>query len=122
MHNSILILLAAIALAGCSFDLDAVPPPGEDGLVDSAVADLKKTPDQARPDMTKPDRGTKDLGKPDLIKPDLMKPDTAPKKCTGPKDCADNIACTDDNCDGNGKCANPIKSGFCLIGGKCHAT
>jgi len=35
--------------------------------------------------------------------------------------CVDGLSCTEDNCDEAGdKCANPIKTNNCLIGGKCQ--
>jgi len=34
--------------------------------------------------------------------------------------CGDGLGCTDDKCDGKGGCTNPMKAGWCLIGGKCY--
>lgn len=121
MHSSIWISLGVVALAGCSFDLDAVPPPGEDGPLDSAIADLVK-PDLVKLDLDNQDQGKNpDQGSQDLDSPDMMKPDTALKKCSGPKDCSDSLDCTEDKCDGSGVCTNPIKDGKCLIAGMCYA-
>ncbi len=44
--------------------------------------------------------------------------------CDGETDegtCADGIACTDDVCQDDGKCSNPIAKDACFIEGSCHA-
>ncbi len=42
-------------------------------------------------------------------------------KCTGSAySCDDGLACTEDVCDGAGGCSNPVKSGQCLVDGKCY--
>jgi hypothetical protein len=40
--------------------------------------------------------------------------------CHGPAGCDDGLACTDDICLEAGTCANPLKSGHCLIAGACY--
>lgn len=58
---------------------------------------------------------------PDLQQlPDQMRPDLLPDPCDGVGDCRDGLGCTDDQCV-DGRCANPVREGFCVIGGVCYA-
>ena len=41
--------------------------------------------------------------------------------CVATADCDDGLSCTNDVCNSDGSCANPVKPGGCLIGNSCYA-
>jgi|GEM_PF-3446171 hypothetical protein len=98
----------SILLAGCA----GGDPGGSGGNIPPGNADLAI--EDILPGEPAPD--TNDLF--DTIPPI---PDTSidlPSTCT--PTCDDGLACTDDIC-ANGSCTHPVKTGFCLVNGKCIA-
>ncbi len=96
------LILAAAVVAGCG---DDQPPP---------AADLPVTTDRGGPDA--PDGPSSDLDSGEGDSGDLAVADAL---LCGGKSCDDKLKCTDDLCVATG-CLNKIKSGHCLIDGKCY--
>jgi len=111
--------------------------------VDLVVTTDHPTVDQMPPDKMLPDQMLPDLTPPDLVPtPDQStctkvgescndhNPCTKGDKCLGAGgpcagqkyDCVDYITCTDDVCQGDGTCKNPVSAGACYIGGACKKT
>lgn len=104
----VMLLLATLLGAGACTE----PNPGYTSGVDGGNVDR---------DLGQLDFAADGPAVPDLqVLPDQADPDLLPDPCAAVGDCNDGLGCTDDKCI-DGRCANPVREGFCVIGGKCYA-
>jgi hypothetical protein len=98
---------------------DGPPPVPDAGVLDLAAGDAP-APTDGEPARDLPPAKDRELP-PDKRLHDVAPwPDSVPWQCSSSADCDDGLSCTTDSCGAQKKCESKLKSGWCLILGKCQ--